>query len=119
MARPASEFLGPAVVLRDGKVREWSTAVVRVLGPLAGAQAGIGGPLKTGEAVSAALSPWSGNRGGGRPRSPETKPFAHVAFPEGTLHQTPLGDKEIAAQAQADVLRFNTLAEAARKRTIR
>lgn len=44
-----------------------------------------------------------------------TKPFAYVVFPDGTLHQTPLGDKKVAARVQEDVLRFNTLAETARK----
>lgn len=46
-----------------------------------------------------------------------TKPFVYVVFPDGTLYQTPLADKKFAARAQADVLRFNALAETARTET--
>jgi len=117
IVRPAGEFLGLGVVVRDLKVLEWSTAVARVLGPLAGAQAGIAGPLKTRGAVSAAaLTVAFGATGAVAALARRgTKPFAYVVFPDGTLHQTPLGDKKVAARAQADVLRFNALAEAARK----
>lgn len=110
--RPAGELLGLGVVVRDRQVLGWSTAVVSVLGPLAGAQAGITGPVKTSGAVSAAaLTVTFGAAGavaalarGG------TKPFGYVVFPDGTLHQTPLDDKRIASRVQADVLRFNALA---------
>jgi hypothetical protein len=115
--RPADEFLGLGVIARDGKVRLWSTTVVRKLGPLAGAQAGIAGPLKTSGAVSAAaLTVTFGATGAVAALARRgTKPFAYVVFPDGTLYQTPLGDKKLAARAQADVLRFNALAETARK----
>jgi len=115
--RPADEFLGLGVVVRDGKVFTWSTTVVCVLGPLAGAQAGIAGPLKTRGAVSAAaLTVALGATGAVAALARRgTKPFAYVVFPDGTLHQTLLGDKKVASRAQEDVLRFNALAETARK----
>jgi hypothetical protein len=115
--RPADEFLGLGVVAQHGKVRLWSTTVVHRLGPLAGAQAGIAGPLKTSGAVSAAaLTATFGATGAVAALARRgTKPFAYVVFPDGTLDQTPLGDKKLAARAQADVLRFNALAETARK----
>jgi hypothetical protein len=34
--RPADEFLGLGVVVRDGEVLVWSTTIVQVLGPLIG-----------------------------------------------------------------------------------
>ena len=115
--RPADEFLGLGVVVRDGQVLEWSTTELRVLGPLAGAQAGITGPLKTGGAGSAvALTLTFGATGAVAALARRgTKPFAYVVFPDGTLHQALLDDKKIAARTQADVLRFNALAETARR----
>jgi hypothetical protein len=115
--RPADEFLGLGVVAQHGKVRLWSTTVVHILGLLAGAQAGIAGPLKTSGAVSAAaLTAAFGATGAVAAIARRgTKPFAYVVFPDGTLYQTPLGDKKLAARVQADVLRFNALAETARK----
>lgn len=105
------------MVVRDGRVLEWSTAVVRELGPLAGAQAGIAGPLKTRGAVSAtALTLTFGATGAVAALARRgTRPFGYVVFPDGTLHQTLLGDKKIAERVQADLLRFNALAETARK----
>lgn len=102
--------------MRDGKAPQWSTALVRVLGPLSGAKAGIAGPLKTSGAVSAAAltATLRGNRGGGPEGRRGTNPFAYVVFPDGTLYQTPIGDQKLAARAQADVLRFNAIAETAR-----
>jgi hypothetical protein len=115
--RPTDEFLGLGVVVRDGKVLKWSTSVVRVLGPLPGAQAGIAGPLKTRGAVSAAaLTVALGATGAVAALARRgTKPFAYVVFPDGTLHQTLLGDKKVAARVQEDVLRINALAETAQK----
>jgi hypothetical protein len=113
--RPPEEFLGLGVVVRDGKVLLWSRQVLRVLGPLAGAQAGIAGSIKTGGAGGAALAAGMfgavgavaalGRRG--------TRPFAYVVFPDGTLHQEDLKDQHVAARALADVLRFNALAGSA------
>jgi hypothetical protein len=119
--RPPEEFLALGVVVGNGRVREWSTTVVRVLGPLAGAQAGIAGPMKTSGAVSAAaLTVTFGAAGAVAALARRgTKPFAYVVFPDGTLYQTPLADKKFAARAQADVLRFNALAETARTETAR
>ena len=108
----AQRRLGLGVVIRDGDVLAWSRTVVQVLGPLAGAQAG---------------DRWPGQdpRGGDRGRRDScvrrrraaaalgargSKPFAYVVFPDGTLYQSELTDKRVAARAQADVLRFNVLA---------
>jgi len=73
---------------------------------------GIAGPVRTrgaGTAVAATLAfgvvgaaAALGARG--------SKPFAYVVFPDGTLYQSELTDKRVAARAQADVLRFNVLA---------
>ncbi|MGD0684404.1 MAG: hypothetical protein ABSA03_04730 [Streptosporangiaceae bacterium] len=55
----AQRRLGLGVVIRDGDVLAWSRTVVQVLGPLAGAQAGIAGPVRTrgaGTAVAATLA---------------------------------------------------------------
>jgi hypothetical protein len=84
--RPADEFLGLGVVVRDGQVLQWSTTVLRVLGPLAGAQAGITGPLKTRGAGSAvALTLTFGATGAVAALARRgTKPFAYVVFPDGT-----------------------------------
>jgi hypothetical protein len=114
--RPAGEFLGLGVVVRGEKVLEWSTTVVRELGPLAGAQAGIAGPLKTrGAASAAALTLTFGATGAVAALARRgTRPFAYVVFPDGTLYQTLLGDNKIAERVQADVLQFNALAETAR-----
>jgi hypothetical protein len=113
--RPPEEFLGLGVVVRDGKVLVWSRKVLRVLGPLVGAQAGIAGSIKTGGAGSAAVATAMfgavgavaalGRRG--------TTPFAYIVFPDGTLHQEELKDKHVATRALADVLRFNSLAASA------
>src|ERR1700685_866516 len=57
--RPENEFLGLGVVVRDGEVLVWSTTIVQVLGPLAGAQAGITDAVKTrggGAAVAATVA---------------------------------------------------------------
>ena len=109
---PDNEFLGLGVVIRDGDVLAWSRTVVQVLGPLAGAQAGIAGPVRTrgaGTAVAATLA--FGVVGGAAALGARgSKPFAYVVFPDGTLYQSELTDKRVAARAQADVLRFNVLA---------
>ena len=113
--RPPEEFLGLGVVVRDGKVLVWSRKVIRVLGPLVGAQAGIAGSIRTGGAGGAvAATAAFGTLGAvGALSRRGTKPFAYVVFPDGTLHQEELTDKRIAARAQADVLRFNVLAGSA------
>jgi hypothetical protein len=113
--RPPEEFLGLGVVVRDGKVLVWSRKVIHVLGPLASAQAGIAGSIKTGGAGGAvAATALFGTLGAvGSLGRRGTKPFAYVVFPDGTLHQEQLTDKRIAARAQADVLRFNALAGSA------
>lgn len=113
--RPPEEFLGLGVVVRDGKVLVWSRKILRVLGPLAGAQAGVAGSIKTGGAGGAAAAAGLfgpvgavaalGRRG--------TRPFAYVVFADGTLHQEDLKDKHVAGRALADVLRFNVLAGSA------
>jgi hypothetical protein len=57
--RPDNEFLGLGVVIQDRQVLVWSTTIVQVLGPLADAQAGIAGPVKTrgaGAAVAATVA---------------------------------------------------------------
>jgi hypothetical protein len=115
--RPPEEFLGLGVFVRDGKVKVqvWSRKVIQVLGPLAGAQAGIAGSIKTGGAGGAvAATALFGTLGAvGSLSRRGTKPFAYVVFPDGTLHQEQLTDKRVAARAQADVLRFNVSAGSA------
>jgi hypothetical protein len=110
--RPDGEFLGLGVVVRDGEVLAWSTSAVRVLGPLAGAQAGLAGAVKTrgaGTAVAAGVA--LGELGALAALAARgSKPFAYVIFPDGTLHQAALTDKRLARRAQADVPRFNALA---------
>jgi hypothetical protein len=110
--RPDNEFLGLGVVIKDGQVLVWSTTVVRILGPLAGAQAGIAGAIKTqGAGTAVAATAVFGTLGAvGALTARGSKPFAYVVFPDGTLHQNELDDKRVAARAQADVLRFNALA---------
>jgi hypothetical protein len=112
--RNPDEFLGLCVIVQKGEVLAWSTKVVRVLGPLAGAQAGIAGPVKTtGAGTAVAATAAFGVIGAvGALAVRGTKPFAYVVFPDGTLHQNQLTDKKVAARAQADVLRFNALAAA-------
>jgi hypothetical protein len=110
--RPDNEFLGLGVVIRDDEVLVWSTTIVHVLGALAGAQAGIVGPIKTrGAGTAVAATAAFGVLGAvGAIGARGSKPFAYVVFPDGTLHQNELSDKRVAARAQADVLRFNALA---------
>ena len=110
--RPDNELLGLGVVIRDDEVLVWSMTIVRVLGTLAGAQAGIAGPIKTrGAGTALAATAAFGVLGAvGAIGARGSKPFAYVVFPDGTLHQTELSDKRVAARAQADVLRFNALA---------
>jgi hypothetical protein len=111
--RSPEEFLGLGLVVQDGQVLEWSTAVVNVLGPLAGAQAGIVDSLKTKGATSAAVATVLFGVPGAVAALARrgTKPFAYVVFPDGTLYQNELTDKRVAARAQADALRFNALAK--------
>lgn len=110
--RPDNEFLGLGVVIRDDEVLVWSTTIVHVLGALAGAQAGIAGPIKTrGAGTAVAATAAFGVLGAvGAIGARGSKPFAYVVFPDGILHQNELSDKRVAARAQADVLRFNALA---------
>jgi hypothetical protein len=117
---PRNELPGLGVIIRADGVHPWSTSDEvgsRVLGPLAGAQAGIAGAVKTqgaGTAVAAGAAFGAvgalaalGARG--------SKPFAYVIFPDGSLYQAALPDKYVAGCAQADVLRFNALAAQAGK----
>jgi hypothetical protein len=107
------QFLGLAVVIIDGAVFEWSTTVKNELGPLRGAQAGIAGPIKTGgagKAIAATVAFGVPGAVGALARR-GTKPFAYVLFPDGKLFQADITDKSLAGRAQADVLRFNALAE--------
>jgi hypothetical protein len=94
--------------------RSWCgvTAIVQVLGPLTGAQAGIAGSIKTSGAGAAIASTAAFGALGavGALGARGSKPFAYVVFPDGTLHQNELTDKKVAARAQADVLRFNAIA---------
>jgi hypothetical protein len=110
--RPDNEFLGLGVVIHGDDVLVWSTTVKHVLGPLRGAQAGIAGSIKTrgaGTAVAATVA--FGALGAvGALGARGSKPFAYVVFQDGTLHQNKISDKRVASRAQADVLRFNALA---------
>jgi len=115
--RPAAQLLGLGVVLRDGErgkeVWTWADrAPSRRLGPLAGAQAGIGGPVKTtGAGTAIAATAAFGVIGAvGALGARGSRPFAYVVFPDGTLNQSELMDKQVIARVQADVLRFNMLA---------
>lgn len=110
--RPDDEFLGLGVVVRDSEVLVWSTTIVQVLGPLAGAQAGIAGSIKTRGAGTAIASTVAFGALGtiGALSARGSKPFSYVVFPDGTLHQNELTYKRVAARAQADLLRFNALA---------
>jgi hypothetical protein len=110
--RSTEEFPGLGVVVRDGKVLLWSREVVRFLGSLEGAQAGIAGPVKTGGAGTAVAATVAfGTLGAvGALSRRGTKSFAYVVFADGALYQEELTDKRIAASAQTDVLRFNALA---------
>jgi hypothetical protein len=114
-AYPDNELPGLGVIIRADGVHPWSTSDAvgaRVLGPLAGAQAGIAGAVKTtGAGTAAAAGAAFGTVGAVVALAARgSKPFAYVVFPDGTLYQAALPDKYVAGCAQADVLRFNALA---------
>jgi hypothetical protein len=105
-------MLGLAVRIQDGQVLLSGTSDRHVLGPLHGAQAGIAGPVKVqGAGTAVAATAAFGVLGAvGALGASGGKPFAYVAFPDGSLHQVELRDKRVATRAQADVVRFNMLA---------
>jgi hypothetical protein len=112
---PDNELPGLGVIVRADGVHPWSASDEvgsRVLGPLAGAQAGIAGAVKTAGAGTAAAAGVAFGPAGALVAlaARGSKPFAYVIFPDGTLHQASLPDKHVAGRAQADVLRFNALA---------
>jgi hypothetical protein len=114
--RPADEFLGLGVVVREGKAFTWSTTVVC---PRA-ARRSPGGHRRAAEDQRRSQRRRSHrgprrNLGSARPCPQRHEAVRYVVFPDRTLHQTLLGDKKVASRVQEDVLRFNALAETARK----